>query len=556
MRFSFLSAMHSSSPRIGALTALFASVSSLALAQFGASPSQTGAFFDDFRGRAGSRVEQHNAQRTEGTYDFSSDGSYEGSENAEPVTQDAARQVSQGYNGNGNLVYSQRQAGDYTQYSGPYPAANSFFAPAYTSDPFLGGRRNLKVGPVNLAFGLTGLVEYNDNVNRSGTNPISDVITSSYLNISANYAMTRDTNLTLSTAIGFDRYMDHPELSPYGNDLVLNILPGTTIAVDAMIGPVYVMVYDRMSVRPAAQNDFALNDRSIFGVFQNDLGFAANWAMNSQTNVSLNYMHSDAMTLDSTNPNVDFSIYDRTTDSLQGSIAWSPNGVWTLGMEGGTTFVSYPQNFNNDGQLSNVGAYFTTPLGKMTSMRVGAGVQSFDFEAPRSANSSGDTSGLSDLYYNVTLSNRLTSRISHAINFGHESALNTISNYITADYVSYGVGIIAGRGGRLSLSTYYENAGDSGGTLAEAIDQYGFDVYYTHQLTSRVRMGVGYHHGQANSSLVNRSYVQDSFSIDFGYALTRKLGLSLGYRHYVTDAENDALDFVQNRVVLSANYNF
>lgn len=523
-------------------------------AQYGVSPSQTGMFFDDLRGRAGAKFDHATTQKGEGIYDFSQ-GAYEGAANDSTgsVLQDASRQINQSYSGTGNVIYSQRQAGDYTQYSGPYPSTSTFFAPAYTSDPYLGGKRNLKVGPVNLGFGLTSMFEYNDNVNRSGTEPVSDVIGSAYLNISANYQVTETSALTLSTALGFDHYFDHPELSPYGSDFVLNVLPGSTIAFDGKIGPVYMVLYDRVSVRPAVQNNYTLNNRSVFGVFQNDLGLGANWAINSKLNLSVNYVHSDALALEDAD-----KIYERTTDSVSTSLAWSPSGTWTAGLETAYTWLSYPEDYNNDGALVNAGAFFAMPLGKSTSIRIAGGVQDFAFDAPDPtvANKTNDNSDLSDYYYNVTISNRLSSRVSHALNFGHESALNTDSNFITADYVSYGVGIIAWSGSRLSLSGYYESAHDSGGVSAEDVDQWGLDAYLSHQISSKVRVGLGYHYGIAESDLANRDYTQHSISLDMNWALTRKMSMTMGYRFFTTDADDDLLDFDQNRVIISANYNF
>lgn len=588
-------------------------------AQYGVSPSQTGVFFDDLRGRAGAKNDQI-AVRQGGEYDFSQ-GGYQNGGSTGSVMEDASRQINQSYNGMGNLIYSNRQAGDYTQYSGPYPASSTFFAPPYTSDPLLGGKRNLKVGPLNLGFGLTSLLEYNDNITRTGVDPVSDFIGSAYLNISANYPLTETTALSLSTAIGFDHYFDHPELAPYGGDMVLNVLPGSTIAIDGKIGPVYVVVYDRMSVRPAIQNYYAVNNRSIFGVFQNDAGLGASWAINSKLNLSLNYVHSDAIALEDAD-----SIYDRTTDSVQASLAWSPTGTWTAGLEGSNTWLSYPEGYNNDGVLSNIGAFFAMPVGKSTSIRLSGGVQNFEFDAPPEfnrrvtdqdianlnaqisatnaraaalqakgaamtaeesaeltrltndaarqqsqlttlqtqkaeddaeyASNTRDNSDLSDYYFNFTISNRLSSRISHALNFGHESSLNTTSNFISADYISYGMGIIAWSGSRLSLSGYYENAQDSGGTLAEEIEQWGFDAYFSHQLTSKLRFGLGYHYGVAQSSTPNRDYTQQAFNVDLNYTLSRKMNVGLGYRFFTTDADTEDFSFDQNRVVMSANYNF
>ena len=588
-------------------------------AQYGVSPSQTGVFFDDLRGRAGTKNDQI-AVRQGGEYDFSQ-GGYQNGESTGSVMEDASRQINQSYNGMGNLIYSNRQAGDYTQYSGPYPASSTFFAPPYTSDPQLGGKRNLKIGPLNLGFGLTSLLEYNDNITRTGVDPVSDFIGSAYLNISANYPLTETTALSVSTAIGFDHYFDHPELAPYGGDMVLNVLPGSTIAIDGKIGPVYVVVYDRMSVRPAIQNYYAVNNRGIFGVFQNDAGLGASWAINSKLNLSLNYVHSNAMALEEAD-----SIYDRITDSVQGSLAWSPTGTWTAGLEGGNTWLSYPEGYSNDGVLSNIGAFFAMPVGKSTSVRLSGGVQNFEFDSPPEfnrrvtdqdianlnsaisatsarkaaleakgaaltaeesaelnrltrdaqtqqsqlsklqtmkteddaefASNTRDNSDLTDYYFNFTISNRLSSRISHALNFGHESSLNTTSNFISADYVSYGMGIIAWSGSRISLSGYYENAQDSGGTLAEEIEQWGLDAYFSHQLTSRLRVGVGYHYGVAESSTPNRDYTQQAFNVDLNYTLSRKMNVGLGYRFFTTDADTEDFSFDQNRVVMSANYNF
>jgi hypothetical protein len=478
----------------------------------------------------------------------------------------------------------------------------------------------LKLGPVNVGFGLSGLLEYNDNVTRASTNEISDFIASGFLNINANYQITQNNALSLTTTLGFDHYFDHPEVSPYGGDFVLNVLPGSTIAFDIKVGPVNLVVYDRVSVRPATQNDFALDATSIFGVFQNDAGLAASWAVNSDISLALNFMRSDAVAMEDA-----ANIFDRVMHSLHGSLGWSPEHTWTLGIEGGMTWVEYPEQYNNDGTLANAGVFFSTPLGRNTFLRVAGGVQEFTFDEPPAfsrsvtgaditatqnqivsvqsqltalqnepfasvdaatqqaalasqlnqlnallaqqqatqlnedlefASNNRDSSDLSDYYYNVTLTNQLSARISQSLSFGHESALNTTSNFITADYVSYGVGIIAWRGSRISLSGYFEDAEESGGTEKEDLSQRGFDAYLSHQLNSRLRLGVGYHYGVTESNLASRDYVQHAFNVDLNFALSRKMTVALGYRFWTTDADDDVNDFDQNRAVVQVNYNF
>jgi hypothetical protein len=562
--------------------------------------------------------------------------------------QEASRQVTQGNTGTGNPIYSKRLSSEFTQYSGPYPSTGDFFAPAYTSDPYLGGKRNLKLGPVNVGLGLTSTFEYTDNFNRSANDAKEEAIAGLYLNVSANYPISETNSLTLSTAIGFDHYFMHPELSPNGEEFALNVLPGTSISFDGKLGPVYYVVYDRMSVRPATQDAFDLNSTEIFGVFQNDAGIGAAWAINSALNLSVNFMHSNAIALQDEDAK-----YDRNTDSIQASLAWSPSGTWTAGLEGSMTWVKYPTGFNNDGRLATAGVFFAMPVGNSTYFRVAGGVQTFEFDAPATSKekfskssynsaltgkaaaeaelaelenksttltelektrlkdlkkeggviddfekeiatqlgnfgkdskafneSTNDGSDLSDFYFNATISNRLTPRISHALSFGRESALNTTSNFITADFVSYGVGIIAWRGSRLSLSGYYENAEESGGSqrsettrdgdgnplkadslpeaesLAEDIEQWGLDAYLSHQLSPRLRGGIGYHFGVSESSKPNRDYTQNSINVDLNYTVTSKLSVGLGYRFFMTEADDSLYEFDQNRFIMSANYNF
>ena len=357
-----------------------------AFAQYGASPSQTGMFFNDLRARVNQQEQQAGVRSGEAIYDYSR-GVYLGTTNEErPMGEEAAfssneavRQMGQPAVRSGYAGTSLRASGDYTQYSGPYPATSSFFAPTYISDPFLGGQRNLKLGPVNVGFGLSSLFEYNDNLTRASDDgeKVSDFIASGFLNINANYQITRNNSLSLTTTLGFDHYFDHPELSPYGGEFVLNVLPGSTIAFDIKVGPVNFVIYDRMSVRPATQSDFALDSTEIFGVFQNDAGIAASWAVNSDITLALNFMRSDAVALEDR-----ANIFDRISHSLHGSLAWSPEHTWTLGLEGGMTWVEYPEGYNNNGTLGNAGVFFSTPIGRSTFLRVSGGIQDFNFDDP------------------------------------------------------------------------------------------------------------------------------------------------------------------------------
>lgn len=622
-------------------------------AQVGVAPSQTGMFFNDIRVRADQvrdgMSRQNTSTGTEGVYTFDED-QYTGQAFDRygmpvPSSYDAITRQVGSPAGAIPANNARRAAGSSSLYNGAFPATSTFFAPTYVSDPFLSGRRNLKIGPLNIGLGLSGALEYNDNVlrgtrsgSRSGTasntargvdgealtGKISDFIGSAYLSVDMNYPITEYNRLTLTASIGVSRYLEHPELSANSNGLDLTVLPGSALAFDVKVGNIVFVFYDRMWVQPGSRDEFTLDNDYDYGSFQNDAGIGMNWAINSQLNLSLNLNRSDTLALQEIDER-----YNRTLHSLSGSLAWSPHGTWTIGLEGSYTLVDYDQEFNNDGTTSSIGVFVVLPVTKNTMIRVAGGFQNADFDTPplfsrtvseqdtqntqasidslndqiatisltstdpavaaasrtqlaalqgqltqaqsrlaqqTATRASEDTtfnsrtfdrsSSQNDYYYNVVISNQLNARISHQLSFGHETSLDNTSNASTADYVSYGMSIIAWRGARVSLNAYYQDTEQSGGNLREDLKQYGFDISLVHRLGEHLTGGIGYHYGNFDSELPLRDYAQHSISVNLNYQLSRRWNVGLGYQFWKTDADDPDQSYTQNQIILSTNYNF
>ncbi len=613
-------------------------VSQQAWSQTGVAPSQTSSFFDDLRKRselfrAGAVDESSLPSATSGVYDYSR-GEYTGESYDEralgerpPIGDELTRAIGTQTYRAGYVGASKRSTGDYTgASSSPYPNTSSYFAPTYITDPFLAGKRNIKLGPVNIGLGMNANVEYNDNITQAHDEQLDDVIAGVYLNVDANWHFTKRNRLSITAAMGVDHYFNHPEESPRGKEYNFNIFPGTTLSFDFEVGELHFVLYDRVSIRPASQSEFALDDLDVFGVFQNDIGLAMNWQVNSKTTLSLNYNHSDSQALEEA-----FASTDRIIDSLSGSLAWTPSGTYTIGLETSYSIINYQEEFNNDGTTFSGGVFIASPITRNTLIKASFGYQRFEFDTPPSftrtvsqvdvdttqaqldafnsslpaqqqainqnasltpaqknqqlaaltaqqealesqlatqtvqkqaddtteaGRSFDTTSEFDDYYYNVTLFNQLNARISHQFSFGHESSLNSSSTFTTADYASYGIGIIAWRGALVSISGYYEDAQESGGRLAEDVEQYGIDTLLTYRLTDRLTVGLGYHAGTTDSNILGRDYEQSAYSIDFSYSLNSKMNVGFGYRHITTEAEEELQSFDQNRFTLSVNYNF
>ena len=604
-----------------------------AWSQTGISPSQTSSFFDDLRKRsemfrAGAVDESAQYAPTSGVYDYSrgeyTGESYEGRPLGErpPIGDELSQALGNQTYKAGYVGKTKRSAGDFTgANASPYPNSSSFFAPTYITDPFLAGKRNIKMGPINIGLGMNGNLEYNDNITQAHEDQLDDIIAGLYLNVDANWQITQRNRLSLSATVGVDHYFQHPEESPRGKEYNVTVLPGTTLSFDIGVGDIHFVLYDRMSVRQSSQGDFTLDDLDTFSVFQNDIGLGANWQVNSKTVLSLNYNLSDSVALDTDS---DYGRTDRRIDSLNGSLAYTPSGTYTIGLEGSYSIINYVDEFNNDGTTLSGGVFIATPITHNTLVKASFGLQKFSFDTPPALDTSSidasltttnaeitantdaqnliindltltegekkqklaplekeatkltterdnlqaqktaqensrsfdNNSEFSDYYYNITLYNQLNARITQMLSIGHEASSNTASNFVVADFASYGVGIVAWRGARFSISGYWEESEDSGGTLAETATQYGVDALLSHRLTRHLTLGLGYHFGNTDSETVGRDYKQQSYSVDLSYAFNAKMNLGLGYRILKTEAEVETQSYDQNRVTFSMNYNF
>lgn len=532
----------------------------LVSAQFGVSPSQTSNFFNDFRNRSGQMKKTAQAARSgDVVYDYEqgayvSQADQEGFQSLQHLLR-SDREISQPSVRSGSSAFAARSVGDYTSYSGQYAQGLSYFAPTYTSDPFLSGKRNMKLGPVNIGLGLYQGFEYNSNIQRTPI-AVSDFISSTLLNVNVNYRLTQNNVLSFTAGIGVDHYFDHPELAAYGSGgTMLNLLPGSTLAFDMKAGPVYITIYDRMSMRPAVNNAFlGANNTQSFGVFQNDFGIAANWQINSAWALVLNFTNTISNVLGSGNQQ-----FNRTMNSIHASLTYSPTATWILGTEGGVSFLDYEQPALNDATMFNWGLFVSVPVGKSTTAKMAGGVQIFDFTAPTvfAPLGTGDSSDLQGYYYTFSLTNQLNPRFSHTLSVGHESSINLASNFVTADFVNYGLAMIAWKGGRFSLSGYFERASPSiqSATQSDSM-QYGADFYYSHKITAKLSSGIGYHFGRADFKAAGFESDQHGFSFDMNYVLNAKAALNFSYKHWITDSRGANADSTQDRVTIGVNYNF
>ena len=525
----------------------------LAYGQHTVSPSLNGIFFDDFRARS---LSQQRVKQTEDQSKYRYHRGYYRAEGAGPeeeIVQEAASSDDLGKPfPQGDLyTHSRRYGREFGRYSTGAMVYESAFAGPYVTDWFNDRDYNVKLGSIPLQVSARAELEYNDNVRRSSENETGSFIGTLYGYVRGDYYLTEETRLSIQFGLGYEYYFDDPELSGQGRWLDeggLNIPIGSGFDFDVLVGDAVITFYERFQTRNATEDDFRLDDLETYSEFQNSAGIAVNYSLNSRINFTLGYNRSDNIALDDT-----FSFLDNGRNSVQASVAYSPDQIWTAGVNVTGSCIGYPDDIKNDATAFSAGVFLSSPITKNTSIRFGAGSQILDFDEGGAIQ---DNSDLDDYYYNIALQNQLNARVSHSLSFGHEAFLGTRSNFVTVDYIRYGVGWIAYRGSRVSASVFYEEEDSSESIAEEDFNRYGLDIYAGHQLTEWLFLGLGYHYGDTDSSLVGRDYDQHSFSIDTSYPLTEDLNLSVGYQFWTTNSETGADDFDQNRIFMNVNYYF
>jgi hypothetical protein len=79
------------------------------------------------------------------------------------------------------------------------------------------------LGPVQLSLGANSAVELNNNINLTQNNPQWDAILSAGLNLGAFWPATEQSQLNLSSGVGYAYYLRHP------NDNYWDLAPGSAL---------------------------------------------------------------------------------------------------------------------------------------------------------------------------------------------------------------------------------------------------------------------------------------------------------------------------------------
>jgi len=385
---------------------------------------------------------------------------------------------------------------------------------------------NLKVGPVLLNFTSSLETDYNDNIGLTNSGTKSDFLITPEVGIEAQWPITESNTLSLSTSLGYTKYLIHPEFDT-SNVLVA---PDSNLSFNIYTGDFRINLHDDFSYQQDPVNEAALSHIVNFDRFQNTAGIGVLWDLNKLV-LTLNYDHinfvSTGLQTDSGANLSDPGALNFNADQVSASAEVHVSSTLIGGIEAAASEREYDDYSGNFTQLS-VGPYIKFQLDENIKAQLSGGYEYVDSPAisfaPLSASGivgGGSGSGGNSSYYvDLTLDHQVNKFILQRLSLGHDLELGLLAEEADVSYVNYTASWHVNTHLNLALTLGYQDVSEQGGLVGIS----SFDLF--------------------------------SAALQASFPVTRSITGSLVYQYTDKMADESFQSYNQNRVGLLLTYHF
>lgn len=349
-------------------------------------------------------------------------------------------------------------------------------------------------------------LDWNDNVRTSEQNKESDFILRPMLQLDATYPLTQVNLLTVNLGVGYDKYLDHNDLSQW------RINTGSAISFDVFIKDITINLHDRISYMVDSSQEAAVANTADYGNFDNRVGLSVAWALRKAT-LTAGYDHVNLVSIQSA-----FDQQDHTSEMFSGRAAFAVHPQLQAGVEGTASFTSYYKATLNDNANYSAGLFATWQPGSAlrVSPRGGYTITQFD-----KSSTSIRTADISTYYFDLTVAHDATEAFSYGFSVGHDLRGGVEADAIEESYFRPTVTWKAFKHASLNFGFSYEHgnqgAGKQIGGLAEKYDWCTADVGTSWNVLKNLSLGVNYRLTLRNSDVANRDYNQNVVGLTLTY---------------------------------------
>ncbi len=366
---------------------------------------------------------------------------------------------------------------------------------------------NFKKGDFTLTVAPSLGLSWNDDINFSKSEPLSDFILSPNVRLDAAYPVTAVNLLTLSVGVGYDKYFEHDNFSG------VRVQSGSALAFDVYVKDFKIDLHDRFQVTQNSAGLPAVAVTGPNGAFQNAAGLTVDWDLQDVT-LTLGYDHQNYIPVSSV-----LAYATGATESVLPRVGFQLNPTLTVGLEGSASFTTYDQRVLNDNQGYSGGVYADWKPGKTgfsISLRGGYAIYQFQQTSYfiRAVNQS-------TWYADLTASYAITDWLSYSVSAGHELRLGLQADSIEDTYFRPSLHWNIIKDLTLGTSVSFEHGSQTGSALigfgAETYDWITGSLDLSYPVFKKFSLGLSYRFTLRASNFAAREYTQDVVGVTLTY---------------------------------------
>lgn len=361
-------------------------------------------------------------------------------------------------------------------------------------------------------------MQWNDNINCTGTGQENDFIILPILGVNMSYPLTRENLLQLNVSAGYSEYLRHPHLSSW------YLQSGSGLSFNLYIKDILVNLHDQFSYAQNTSENPDIAGTGTSGIFQNSAGLSGQWSL-KYINFTVGYDHENYMSTSS-----QFDDINNETESAYTRIGYQWNPKFTTGVEGTVSYTSYDENTLNNNASYSAGVYAEWRPDTFLDVkpRIGYAIDQFGQSSQFL-----QTQNLESWYADLAITHGITRSLSYTVDAGHAISPGMQSDANEYWYANGGITWNFIKGFSLQPQFYYQHGNQGiGSTILptsipsefpstlisdEIYNWYGGSIGLNYTITKRFTMGWTYSFTQRSSSLSGRGYTQNIIGVQFTY---------------------------------------
>jgi hypothetical protein len=375
------------------------------------------------------------------------------------------------------------------------------------------------LGPVQLALGLYGGLEFNDNVNSSEQNPQADLLLRGGLNLGFFWPATTQSQINFSSSIGYVHYLKNTQYNH------LEISPNSALSWIIGFDDGSITFYDQFSYSQQVQTESALSGVATFPRLDNTIGTRVDW-LPGRWALAMGYSHNNSFSDES-----QFAYLNSSSEYLFARGGWRFAENTQGGLEASSSFTRYELETQNNNYSVSLGPYLEWKVTQAIHATLRGGPVFYVFESPTAFRQG---SQLNSYYLGFEVSHKLNDFFSHGINIQRSvhQGLNQGSSYNEVLTAAYSASFALTQ--RVSLGASFTYAQGTQ-PFEVPVNIFPFGTFIFQQL---------------------ENYTYYNPAINASWRATDKLTTTLAYNHFVRDSNIPQNHYTANSISLALSYSF